>query len=92
MFIQHVVDSVTPAGDWHSLAIDLVMRAPTVFLETPCGEAFDILVQNDDLPALCVIDQDGRVAGLVSRQQYLWRRAMVRGPTQDQGRLLAQIS
>jgi len=71
MFIQHTVESITPAGDWHSLAIDLVLRAPTVFPETPCGEAFDILVRNDELPALCVIGRDEHVVGLVSRQQYL---------------------
>lgn len=71
MFMRDPVDSITTIEDWHSLAIDLVMRAPTVFPDTPCGEAFDLLVRNDELPALCVIERDERVAGLVSRQQYL---------------------
>lgn len=49
---------------------DLVITAPTISTDTPCGKVFSMLVEDGALPCLAVIDGGGVIRGMVSRAAY----------------------
>jgi polar amino acid transport system substrate-binding protein len=56
---------------WNSSAKELVIPAQAVQAGTLCSEAFSLLIENPSWPALCVIDGEGRILGLLSRRTCL---------------------
>ena len=59
--------------DW--TAGKLAAPLPSLSVEASCGEAFDWFAARPDQPAAVVLYEDGRIAGLVNRLQFLARYA-----------------
>jgi two-component system cell cycle sensor histidine kinase PleC len=53
----------------------LALAAPTLPASASCAEAFDWLIANPGVPAAALLDDSGRIAGLVSRQIFFARYA-----------------
>ena len=61
------------AQDW--TAGKLAERLPVLPASASCGEAFNWLNARPDQPAAVVLHEDGRIAGLVNRLQFMARYA-----------------
>jgi two-component system cell cycle sensor histidine kinase PleC len=62
-----------PARDW--TAGKLAVALPALSVEASCGEVFDWFSTRPGQPAAVVLREDGRIAGLVNRLQFLARYA-----------------
>ncbi len=74
-----ISDSVPVAAqDWAAqewTAGKLAVPLPTLCVAADCGETFDWFAARPEQPAAVVLREDGRIAGLVNRLQFLARYA-----------------
>ncbi len=67
----HLLPSPAAVPAWHCSAADLVVAAPAIPADALCAVIFALLNDNPDWPSLCVVDDDRRIVGLVSRRTCL---------------------
>ena len=53
---------------WHCTAADLAIAAPAIPAEALCPQAFGMLDANPSWPALCIVDKNQLVIGLLTRR------------------------
>src|SRR5262249_6275654 len=58
----------------------LTLAAPALDAGRTCGEVFNWLLANPDVPAVAILDEHGSVVGLVNRLIYLARYARQYAP------------
>jgi two-component system cell cycle sensor histidine kinase PleC len=70
----------TNLAAWPQTAGALAMPAEALSHAMTCGEVFTWLLKHPAVPALAIVDDDGRVAGLVNRLIFLARYARQYAP------------
>jgi two-component system cell cycle sensor histidine kinase PleC len=64
----------------HKTAGQLALSLPSFSVRQTCGEVFNWLLDNPQIPAAAVLNEDGEVEGLVNRLMYLARYARQYAP------------
>jgi len=65
-------EGAAPASEFRDyVAEDLALRVPPVLDREPCQAVVELLTRNAELPGVAVVDQQGRVLGLISRTEFM---------------------